>query len=70
MTRPIHVLRMQGNPSIACILTVCVALLAFALLMLQGIAEGIRSIAIIRGQTPTSLKRDVEDPSEDRWEGV
>lgn len=30
MTRPIHVLRMQGNPSIACILTVCVALLAFA----------------------------------------
>ena len=47
-----------------------VLLLAFGLLLLQGIAEAIRSIATLRGQLPSNTVRDAEDIAEDRWEGV
>jgi TRAP-type mannitol/chloroaromatic compound transport system permease small subunit len=58
-----------------------VLLVAFVLLLLQGVAEGIRSIAILRGDVPPAGDRPTSDSSSsssdtsheddrNRWEGV
>lgn len=47
-----------------------VLLLAFALLLMQGVAEAIRSIAILRGQAPPDTAPNAEEGSHDHWEGM